>query len=250
MFDLKSSIEVVNATTTIDATSNSTQTQAPDDAIFHEVVRRIPEDQRQMIETKLSEVTPLHLARLHEAMADEKNLFEESSFIHNEFFPYTALYALRRGEILPIQFGTLMSLWGNLDNILPSPTQQVALAARKAAPGSQSMSQFTDSQYAREDEAEDESLPEFIPLFTLDGQKNETAFKALKPSLEQQSPLSHLIVDDSMIIDEIYAEAVSLPKSEQGFWIIKNKCSQHARREEIQKLEIIQKRFDSKVNAR
>lgn len=166
----------------------------PNDAIFYEIVRRIPEHKRQIIETRLKAVNSRHLTSIQAAIANQKNLLDDASFIHDEIFPFAALQAVRMGEISSFQFGSLMALWGNLENILPGLTGQ-----------------------------EIQATPEFVPLFTVDGEKNPRASILLIPCLQPSQTLPNLVVKTpEELLKGIYEKAIHLPQSEQGFWVVED----------------------------
>lgn len=183
----------ITLTTTVDMATPANKASTPlelRDPIFYEVVRRIPKSKLMEIEATLEKVTPVHIASLHAAMANQKCLLEETSFIHDEMFPFAALKAMRMGEISPIQLGSLMALWGDLKHTLPKSTESDAQA-----------------------------IPEYVPLFTADGVINQRAYLFLLPTLE--TPLPNLVVKTpEEILKDMYDKAIHLPHSEQGFWIV------------------------------
>ena len=125
-----------------------------------------------------------------------KNLLDDSSFIYNEMFPFVALYALRESLISVHQLGTVLSVWGNLDNILPKT--------------------LINSRVV---------LPRYIPLFTSTGKKNSDAVICLLTCLEPPSKdkLPYLVSKTApQLLVKIYEQAATLPKSEQGFWLVNN----------------------------
>lgn len=196
---------------------------APNETIFYEIVRRIPEDKRQIIETRLKEVNSSHLASLQVAIANQKNLLADASFIHDEMFPFTALQAVRMGEISSLQFGSLMALWGNLETILPKLTEQEAHA-----------------------------IPEFVPLFTVDGGKNPRASSLLILCLQPPRTLPNLVVKTpEEILTGIYDKAIHLPKSEQGFWVVEDSTRKSVVAQTMQTMTVTQriKSFDVKFLA-
>ncbi len=167
---------------------------ALNDAEFNEIVRRISEPKRMVIEAALARVTTEHIDSLLAAMANQKNLLKDGSFIHNEIFPFAALQAVRTLKISPHQFATLMALWGSLDVIIPKSSAQSTQA-----------------------------MPEFVPLFTDDGAKNPNAEKWLLNSFEQSPSMPTLVIKSpDAILDAIYDKAANLPQSEQGFWLVED----------------------------
>jgi len=162
---------------------------------YYEIIRRLPEAKRLVIEDKLKEVTAEHIVLLGNTIADQINLLKQTSFIHDALFPYIALHAVRTGYISPIQFGTLMALWGNLENIIPLSSQQT-----------------------------DQKVPEFVPLFTETGEKNLRATELLRPTLRSSNTLPNLFEKNSEeIFQGIYDKAIDLPQSEQGFWLVEDR---------------------------
>ena len=163
------------------------------DPQFYEIVRRIAAPKLCEIEETLTAVTSFHINILLTAMDNQENLLNHDSFIHGRMFPFTALKAVRMKVISPLQFGTLMALWGSLDNIIP----------KKA----------TSKQVK----------PEFVPLFTADGGRNPLAFNNLIRSIGWSHAVPCLItMTDEAIVAGIYDKAINLPKSEQGFWLVTN----------------------------
>jgi hypothetical protein len=174
------------------ASSSAGVVVALNDNEFNEIVRRISEPKRIVIEAALARVTAEHIDSLLAAMANQKNLLKDDSFIHNEIFPFAALQAVRTLKISPHQFATLMALWGSLDVIIPKPFPQSARA-----------------------------MPEFVPLFTDDGAKNPNAEKWLLNSFEPSPSLTNLVAKTpDALLNAIYDKAVDLPQSEQGFWVV------------------------------
>lgn len=184
------------ATTTLVATTRTILEN--NEATFYELVRRIPKPKLMIIEATLRKVTSLHITSLLDAMANQKNLLDDTSFIHDMMFPFAALEAVRIGKISSLQFGTLMALWGSLDTILPKSTEQ-----------------------------KDQLKPEFVPLFTIDGEKNPRATVLLIFCLQPSSILTTLVVKTPEdLLNGIYDKAIHLEQSEQGFWVIENSSPQ------------------------
>ena len=130
---------------------------------FYEIIRRIKEPYLHRIEAQLAEVTNSHIDALIIAMDNQKDLFNNDSFIHDEMFPFTALQAVRRHIISPIQFGTLMTLWGSAFNILPIYNPMT------------------------------KRPPNFISLFTETGEQNSVALNLLIKILQAISTISLLL---------------------------------------------------------
>ena len=161
---------------------------------YAEVVRRIPETNLKMIQLKLKDVSVEHLVALEMAMANQSQLLQETSFIHNPMFAFTALQALSQGNISPQQFGTLMSLWGNMETIFP-------------------VSGHSDP----------DAIPRFIPFFNAVGEKNKEACVILLACLQPPRSRPNLIMKSpETLLMNIYEKAAHLPPSEQGFWLIKD----------------------------
>jgi hypothetical protein len=163
---------------------------------FIEVVRRIPQAEACRIEDRMKEVSSEQLASLQAAIAAPSHLLKEDSFICTELFPYVAMKALRNNDISAHQFGTLMILWGRIQEVLPST-----------------------------DEAE------FIPLFLTNGTRNPHACGYLLACLQPSSVLPMLVKKTpEELLDDIYTQATSLSSLDQGFWLTKNKTdkSRHA----------------------
>ena len=161
---------------------------------FYEIIRRIKEPYLHRIEAQLAEVTNSHIDALIIAMDNQKDLFNNDSFIHDEMFPFTALQAVRRHIISPIQFGTLMTLWGSAFNILPIYNPMT------------------------------KRPPNFISLFTETGEQNSVALNLLIKSIGVDNyQLPYLVtMTPQEIVSGIYEKAVHLSKSEQGFWVVEN----------------------------
>ncbi len=154
------------------------------EADFNEIIRRIPSTKQADIEVQLTEVTPQHISSLHTMMSSQTHLLSDASFIRDPMFPFTALLAVRINQISPLQFGTLMTLWGDLKFILPGA--------------------------------------EYIELFTHNLEINKRASDFLLPSLAPSPAFPYLINQTpEQILLNIYEKARDLPQSEKGFWVAK-----------------------------
>lgn len=164
---------------------------------FYEIIRRIPKHKQQEINARLEQIAPTDIRSVLAAIADQHSLLDDDSFIHDEIFPFAALKAVLIGELSAIQFGSLMSLWGNLDTIL-------------------SREQRTHTP------------PKFVPLFTQANDINPHAEYHLKKALQPSAHYPYLILKTpTELLNDVYEQAPNIPKSEQGFWIIKAAPAYH-----------------------
>jgi hypothetical protein len=148
-----------------------------------------------VIEEQLTEVNDVHVETFHATIRKPETLLQASSFIHDKMFPYVALHELANDNISSIQFGTLMALRGNLKYILPK-------------------FQILEKQ----------NEPKYIPLFTSDAKPNPLAEKYLLETFQEPTTKLPFLLQrkPEEIIEHIFKEAIHLPSTEQGFWIIIN----------------------------
>lgn len=194
------------------ASANTTALSA--ERKYQELVKRVSEEKRAELEASMARVTPEELESLVTTIAHPEHLLKDDSFIHKEMFAPTALQAVRQGIISPLQFGTLINLWGNLKHILPNDT---GLNER----------------------------PEFIPLFLANGDRNPRAVECIRIAI--QPPKSHddfFEASPAELLNGVFAGAIDLSPSEQGFWIVPSFTGRNPNPNELSIIRVIKQQLD------
>lgn len=159
-----------------------------------EIIKRVSIEKQNAIIATLAKVTLEHQIALAQAISDQKNLLHPTSFIHDKMFAFTALEAVRLGRISQLQFGTLMALWGNLSAMLTNDRSKSI-----------------------------QIVPKYVPLFTDQSRPCQHASDLLLSCLKPPPTAPYLVLKSpKTLLNEIYHQAIHLPESEQGFWIIPN----------------------------
>lgn len=166
------------------------------DPAITEILRRIPSQELDLINSKLQQVTSLHLSQLEKQLSEQEDLFEVDSFIYDPMFGVTALEALRTKKISTFRFAALMTLWGTLGHIvLPN-----------------------------HDRTNEDYYPLFVRIFRATGEISPLAESSIRSSLISLSKFPYLVAKTAdQIIGELFLKVKELPIDEQGFWIVTKK---------------------------